>query len=169
MEIENLYRRVRILATFFIVALILSGLTAIPLKWEVGLLSRLMTGPVSPLALRWPELVDWIEHINIGLQDTYGQYPFIAYGTDWLAFGHIVIAIAFLGLLKDPVKNIWVIEFGMIACVLVVPMALIFGPIRGIPLFWRLIDCSFGVFGMIPLWAIRKAILRLSELERKAA
>jgi hypothetical protein len=35
-----------------------------------------------------------------------------------------VIAIAFIGPWRDTVKNIWVIEFGMIACVLVVPFAL---------------------------------------------
>ena len=59
---------------------------------------------------------------------------------------------------RDPVKNIWVIEFGLIACVLVLPLALICGPIRGIPFFWRLIDCSFGVIGFITLWVTRKMI-----------
>jgi hypothetical protein len=59
----------------------------------------------------------------------------LAYGTDWLAFAHLVIAIAFLGPLKDPVRNIWVVEFGMIACLLVIPLALICGPIRGIPFY----------------------------------
>jgi len=85
----------------------------------------------------------------------------MAYGTDWLAFAHLVIAVAFWGPLKDPVRNIWVIEFGMIACVLVIPLALIAGPIRGIPFFWQLVDCSFGVFGIIPLWLCRRDILRL--------
>jgi hypothetical protein len=40
----------------------------------------------------------------------------------------------------------------MIACALVIPLALICGPIRGIPFWWRLIDCSFGVIGLVPLW-----------------
>lgn len=99
------------------------------------------------------------------MTETHRLYPFIAYGTDWLAFAHIVIAIAFVGPLKDPAKNIWVIEFVMIACVLVLPLALIFGPVRGIPFFWRLIDCSFGVFGFIPLWLIHRAIRRIAALE----
>ena len=30
-------------------------------------------------------------------------------------------------------------------------LALICGPLRGIPVYWRLIDCSFGVIGIIPL------------------
>jgi hypothetical protein len=73
-----------------------------------------------------------------------------------------VIAIAFLGPLKDPVKNIWVVEFGMIACVLVIPLALICGAIRDIPLYWRLIDCSFGVFGLIPLVMVWRMIRGLA-------
>jgi hypothetical protein len=32
--------------------------------------------------------------------------------------------------------------------------------------FWRLIDCSFGVFGMIPLWMCRNASLHIARLER---
>jgi hydrogenase/urease accessory protein HupE len=83
------------------------------------------------------------------------------YGTDWLAFAHIVIAIAFFGAIRDPVRNIWVVEFGMIACMLVVPLALIWGGVRSIPFFWRLIDCSFGVFGILPLWLARRNTRRL--------
>jgi hypothetical protein len=82
------------------------------------------------------------------------------YGTDWLAFGHLMIAIAFIGPLRDPVRNIWVVEFGMIACVLVIPAALICGFVRGIPFFWRLIDCSFGVFGIVPLYLAWRLIRR---------
>jgi hypothetical protein len=84
------------------------------------------------------------------------QFPFLYYGTDWLAFGHFVIAIAFIGALRDPVRNCWLYTFGMISCALVIPYALIFGGLRGIPLWWRLIDCSFGVFGFIPLWFCKK-------------
>src|SRR5437870_13113633 len=84
--------------------------------------------------------------------------------SDLLAFGHFVIAIAFIGPLRNPVKNIWVVEFGMIACVLVVPFALVMGGVRGIPFGWRLVDCSFGVFGIIPLWFCRQQIKHLTKL-----
>jgi hypothetical protein len=73
-----------------------------------------------------------------------------------------VIAVAFLGPLKDPIRNIWVVEFGMIACILVIPLALICGHIRGIPFAWQLIDCSFGIFGFIPLAIVRTLTLRLT-------
>jgi hypothetical protein len=62
------------------------------------------------------------------------------------------------------VKNVWVIEFGMIACVLVIPLAMICGELRGIPVHWRLIDCAFGVFGIVPLWIARRYVKRLEAL-----
>lgn len=86
-----------------------------------------------------------------GLADTGHRYPFMSYGTDWLAFAHLVIAVAFWGPLRDPVRNVWVVQFGMIACAGIVPLALVCGPIRGIPPFWTAVDLSFGVFGVIPL------------------
>lgn len=138
-------RRARALIVLVIVALIISGATAIPLEAELTLLARWIGHP-------------WIIKVRDGLIDTYSRYPFIGYGTDWLAFGHFAIAIAFIGPLRDPVRNIWVIEFGMIACVLIIPFALIMGEVRGIPMGWRFIDCSFGIFGFVPLWLCRKHI-----------
>lgn len=41
-----------------------------------------------------------------------------------------MIAIAFIGPLRDPVRNIWIIQWGMIACVLVIPLALLAGAAR---------------------------------------
>lgn len=150
-------RIVRVLLAFFMLALVASGLSAIPLQWEVGLLSQWL-GTGSFMQSLWSSLADWISRVNEGVQDGYGQYPFLAYGTDWLAFGHVAIALAFIGALRDPVKNVWVVEFGMLACALVVPWALIFGWLRGIPPFWRLIDMSFGIIGIIPLWWARSII-----------
>jgi hypothetical protein len=91
-------------------------------------------------------------------------YPFLLYGYDWLAFAHFVLAILFIGPFRDPVKNIWVIEFGLIACVLVIPLALIAGHFRGIPVGWRLLDCSFGLLGFIPLSISYQSSRRLSLL-----
>ncbi len=160
---EELKRKIRLWLGIFILFLILSGITAFPLAWEIGIL-REWTQQGSLISNLAPGLTSWIGNVHEGIRDTYSKYPFMAYGTDWLAFAHIVIAIVFIGPLKDPVKNIWVIESGMIACVLVIPLALICGQIRGIPLSWRLIDCSFGVFGFIPLWV---SYHYTKELERK--
>jgi len=157
-----LQRRIRFLLIFFIFALSVAGLTAIPLRWELDLLNQLL-GTKSFMVGIWPSMAEWISHVNESVQSGYGQYPLLAYGTDWLAFAHIVIAVAFIGPLRDPVRNIWVIEFGMIACALIIPWALIFGWVRHIPPFWTLIDMSFGVFGIVPLWFTRRDILRISR------
>jgi hypothetical protein len=44
----------------------------------------------------------------------------------------------------------------MISCALIIPYALIFGGLRGIPLGWRFVDCSFGVFGFVPVLLCKK-------------
>jgi hypothetical protein len=159
-----LKRRVRILLIIFIVGLVFSGLTAFPIKQEVDFLQRFI-GEGTDRGADWPLLARWISTIHRAVSDTHEKHPLMFYGTDWLAFAHLVIAIAFFGPLRDPVKNIWVVEFGMIACVLVIPLALICGPIRGIPFFWQLIDCSFGVIGLLPLWLAWRIIRRMSQLE----
>jgi hypothetical protein len=164
MEVQRLRLRVRNLLVFFVVALAVSGATAWPLKWEIDILLKLV-GPGTFVEDLWPAMADWIAFVHQGLTAAHRDYPFLFYGTDWLAFAHVVIAVAFLGPLKEPVKNVWVVEWGMIACALVLPLALICGPIRGIPFFWRLMDCSFGVFGIIPLWLVRNDIHRIGELE----
>jgi len=66
--------------------------------------------------------------------------------------------------LKDPVKNIWVIQFGTISCVIVFPLTLIGWPIRGIPFYWQLIDCSFSVFGFFLLYLCYKNVLNLEKV-----
>lgn len=147
--------------------MLLSGITAIPLEWQMGHINTWL-GSDSNLSNSLPALSFWVTRIYEGLSSTYQQYPFIAYGTDWLAFAHIVLAILFIGPLRDPVRNKWVIEFGMIACVLVIPFAMVFGAIREIPLLWRMADSSFGVIGIIPLWFVLKEIKKLEAKSESA-
>lgn len=159
---EILERRIRILLWVFISGLVVSGAMAIPLETEVKLLTQIV-GANAGGSLEQSGLRHWLAKVLDALVETNAKYPFIAYGTDWLAFAHFVIAVAFIGPLRNPVKNIWVIEFGMIACALVVPFALVMGVVRGIPFGWRLIDCSFGIFGVIPLWFCRQQIKHLAK------
>ncbi len=158
---KDLETRIRLWLIFFIGALLVSGITAFPLIWEVNVLHQAF-GSASALGAYLPPLAAWIDHVQAGLNDAQARYPFLFYGTDWLAFAHIVIAIAFVGPLRDPVRNIWVVEFGLIACALILPLALICGPLRGIPFFWQIVDCSFGVFGSVPLLLVRRDIVRLA-------
>ncbi len=155
-------RTIRRWLVAFMVLLVLSGITAFPLEWEMGL--------IAPYADYLPAGIQhWYLDVYNAIRVTNEQYPFIFYGTDWLAFAHIVIATAFIGPYRDPVRNKWIIEFGMIACLMVIPLACICGPIRHIPLYHIIIDCSFGVFGIIPLYLCYKKINSLEQLTQKNA
>ena len=90
-------RRIRFWVALFVIGLILSGLTAFPLTWEVSLLARLIHWPPLEATFVSIGLTAWIERVRDGLIATDAAYPFLAYGTDWLAFAHIVIATAFIG------------------------------------------------------------------------
>jgi hypothetical protein len=152
----KLITKIRLLIGFFIVALILSGVTAFPVETELRWL------------LNHPSLVpkfadEWLKDVYSALVETNTKYPMLAYGFDWLAFAHIVIAMAFIGPWKDPIKNKWIIDWAMLACVAIIPLAFIAAPTRHIPIFHVLIDCSFGVLGLVPLYFCRKWIRQLEE------
>jgi len=153
--------QIRFVLLFFAIALIASGLTAL-----VPLEGLRMMAPIfasgSTMARWWPALAVWLQLVQRALADTYASYPFLAYGYDWLAFGHFIIAIPFLMAVRDPLRSTWVIPFGLAACLLVLPHALIFGALRGIPVFWRLVDTLFGIGGLITLLFLRQRIRLLS-------
>jgi hypothetical protein len=153
-------RRIRLYIGIVIFGLFISGVTAIPLVREADLLHRFVNKYSFSPAVR-----EWVQTVYAGLLDTNARYPFMFYSTDWLAFGHFAIAIVFIGPMRDPVRNIWVIDFGIIACLLIIPYAFAFGALRGIPIWWRLIDCAFGVFGVIPLLLARRATKQLAQLQ----
>ena len=106
---ESLRKVIRVWIMIFIIALIVSGATAFALETELAWLNRLMHNKETGLAL-------WINKVYLALHQTNLNYPYMAYGYDWLGFAHLVIAVVFMGPLKDPVKNKWVIQFGIIAC-----------------------------------------------------
>jgi len=147
MQSSQQLRTIRVWLSFFIAGLVLSGVTAFPLEHETAWLARILAAH----SMLPSGIILWIDRVHQALYDESIRAPFLAYGTDWLAFAHLVLAIAFLGPLVDPVRNKWVLQFGIIACAGVLALAPIAGPIRGIPVVWRLIECSFGVFGAIPL------------------
>lgn len=153
---EKNLKQVRAWIIFFMIALFLSGLTAMPLEAELSFLSRCFSSQTLIGA--------WIEKVYLAIVNMNSHYPFLAYGYDWLAFAHFVLAILFIGPLKNPVRNKWVIEFAMIACLLIIPFAFIAGHFRGIPVGWRLIDCAFGVVGLIPLSI---CLLKINAMEKK--
>lgn len=153
--------QIRWLLAFFMAGLVVSGLSAIPLPAEADALVRLAGGDnfvtSQPLG-NPPPATPWLVRVRNALRDTAERDPIMFYGTDWLAFGHVVIAISFIGALRDPVRNGWLFDFGLIACALVIPWALLFGHVRGIPFWWRAIDCLFGIMGAVPLLICRKLL-----------
>lgn len=149
-------REVRIWILFFIGALWISGLTAVPLEWGTAWLAELTLGWPGP----WHA---WAQRSAEAIAEVGAKHAFLFYGTDWLAFAHVVIGIAFIGPLRDPVRNRWVIEWGLWCCLLVLPLAFLWAPVRGIPFFWRCVDASFGVLGALPLWRVLTLIKRLEQ------
>jgi hypothetical protein len=157
---STLRKRIREWTLFLIIAIFLSGLSAIPLRPEMNFLVQTFAQHDPPTVVD-----SWLLRVQAGVNDVSTRWPFLALGTDWLAFGHIVIGIGFIGLLRDPVRNEWLITWGLIACALVIPWAWCFGWARDIPWGWRLVDCSFGIGGMVPLIQIRRCV---EELKRRA-
>ena len=155
-KIEKEIQRIRALLLFFMIILVFSGLTAIPIEWELSVVHRFFD--------RESGIGAWLSYVYRGVSEMNSRYPFLFYGYDWLAFAHFVLALVFIGPYRDAVRNKWVIEFGIYACLLIIPFALIAGYLRGIPFWWRLIDCSFGIIGIIPLIICYRKTIRLEAL-----
>jgi hypothetical protein len=156
----RLEKQIRLHLLLFIAGLVISGLTAFPIEWQLQYAHELIS------QYRWDNvLTRWLELAYQGVRETNTTYQFISYGTDWLGFAHLIIAVAFVGPLKDPVRNIWVIEFGLAACFTILPFAFVSGEIRGIPVFWRLIDCLFGIVGGLILWSCYVKIQVLEKIK----
>ena len=115
-EEQQLRQKIKRWIIFFIIGLILSGITAFPIESQLA------------IAIKHPDIFpatvqNRLRTIYHAVKTTH-NFPYLAYGMDWLAFAHIVIAVAFIGPLRDPLRNIWVIQFGIIACIMVFPWPL---------------------------------------------
>ena len=154
-----LLKKIRRIILFFMVMLALSGITAFPVYTELTLLKQhgLMDGTGF--------IATWLTQVYTGVADIQQRYPFLFYGYDWLAFAHLIIAGLFYGVYKHPVRNKFIVYWGMFSCMAIIPLAFICGPIRGIPLNHILIDCCFGILGIIPLIICNKYIGQLEKLK----
>jgi hypothetical protein len=147
-------KQIRRMVSVFIILLLLSGITAFPLISEVKFLMTYID--VFPSFFH-----PWIIRIYESVMST---PDVVLYGTDWLAFAHIIISLFFVGVYIDPVRNKFIIDIGIVACFAIFPLAFICGPIRNIPFYHQLIDCSFGALGMIPLYYVKR---KINALEKK--
>lgn len=159
MKSNKIRRRIKVVVIFYMLALIISGATAIPAEAEIAVLLRITPETHFSYTL--------LSKVYIALHEVGEHAPFLLYGYDWLAFAHFMIAIAFTGVYKNPVRNIWVVEWGLVCCACVIPFALVAAPLRSLPWCWVAVDCSFGVFGCLPLWWCRRKIKQLEQEDKE--
>ncbi len=153
----QLRQKIKAAIIITIIGLLLNGISAVPLGRELNVL--LSDPSALPSFLR-----DWWIYVRKGVSETSKEYPFMRYGFDWLAFAHLLIAILFYGPWKDPIKNQWVVQWGMIASALSVIMAFAWERIRAIPLWWSLIDASIAIIAFIILWLCNRWIQQLKKI-----
>ncbi len=144
--------RIRLCLLVVMLGLFVAGVTAFPLLEEINVLSRLLVGTGASLdSSAYSGIVRWVLQVRAGLEITYAAYPWVAYGTDWLAFGHLMIMLFFILPYREPARYEGVLWVGIWSSLLILPLAFICGPLRSIPWYWQLIDYSFGVVCIVPL------------------
>ncbi len=139
--------------------LFVSGVTIWPATWELKTIVALVWGDGEPAGTLHRFIVETI----VALEMLGADYPFLLYGYDWLAFAHIVLAILFAGAIRDPVRNLWVIQFGVICCILVPVLAAVFVPIRGLPSMWFWVDFAFAPGAALPLLVAWRDVKRIER------
>ncbi|MBS1749027.1 MAG: hypothetical protein JST63_03910 [Bacteroidetes bacterium] len=150
-------RKIRVALVITMIGLLLNAVSAIPLHTELNILLSI------PDSLS-QSLREWLTYVNKGITETDKNYPFMRYGFDWLAFAHVLIAIAFIGPLKDPLKNEWVVSWGIIACTLSIVMALVWERLRDIPMWWSIVDALIAIIALIILWLCNNWIKQLKNI-----
>jgi len=142
--------------------LLVSGVTIWPAVSELKLAVSLIWGHGEPTGV----LHGFVLQIIEGFESVQADYPFMLYAYDWLAFAHIVLAILFAGAMRDPVRNVWIVQCGLMMCVLIPVLAGVSIPLRGIPFCWFWFDLSFAPMAGVPLWIALRDI-RAAEAESK--
>jgi len=145
---------VRVLLAIVAFGLFVSGVTIWPWEWE---LERIL-GLTSEV----PVLHAVVEGILADMRDLRSRDSFVLYGLDWLAYAHLVLTALFVMAMKDPVRNILVVRFGLLCCLTVPLLAAICVPLRGLPWWWVFIDSSFAICA-VPLWLALRELKRLES------
>src|SRR6266511_75915 len=92
-QADSTRRRVKLLTGLFIVGLVLSGATAIPLQRELEASARILGVPDGSSQLATTALSKWILTVRDALRETNAQYPFVASPLD-KGTGRIVQTVA---------------------------------------------------------------------------
>jgi len=150
-------KKIRTYTALLMAGLVIAGVPAFFIPWGVDLIVN-----HSPLP-KWINQTAWLNYVLNGVIQIDKSYDFIWYGMDWMAFAHLLFAILFYGLYKDPIRNKWLVSFGLVACVAIAPIALGFGHLRGIPLIWQFLDMAFGVIAGALLLRIKSLIQSIEK------
>jgi hypothetical protein len=156
-------KRTKLMLGIIVFGLLVSAVTIWPAVPELKLAVRIVWGDAEATGVLHKFVLQAID----GLENMNDNYPFMFYAHDWLAFAHIVLAILFAGAIRDPVRNIWVVQCGLIMCALVPVLAGICIPIRGLPFCWFWFDFAFAPAAALPLWIALKDI-RKAEAEQRS-
>jgi hypothetical protein len=151
-------RRAKWMLGIVALGLLLSGVTVWPAAAELKALEHVVWGEGQPSG----EVGAFVDKAIGGLEQTRENYPFLLYAHDWLAFAHIMLAILFLGALRDPVRNKWIVQCGLIMCLLILVLAGAGIPLRGLPWQWFFVDAAFGVVAGV-LLGIAYSDIRAAE------
>jgi len=149
-------KRAKVMLGIVAFGLLVAGITVWPAVPELRMAVRVVWGDAAPTGILHGFVLQAIE----GLEATQANYPFMLYAHDWLAFAHIVLAILFAGSMRDPIRNVWIVQCGLIMCALVPVLASVCIPLRGIPSIWFLIDFAFAPAAALPLWIALRDIRR---------
>jgi hypothetical protein len=154
---KQLRSRIKAAIIITIIGLLLNGISALPLRTELDVL------------LSQPEhlpkfLLDWWTYVRQGVYETSDKYNFMRYGFDWLSFAHLMIAIAFIGPLRNPIKNQWVVKWGMIVAASSIVMAFGWERMRDIPVWWSFIDAGISYVAFVVLWFCNRWIEKLKVI-----
>jgi len=149
-------KRAKFMLGIVVFGLLVSGITVWPAVPELKMAVSIVWGNTAPSGVLHSFVLQAIE----GLESMQANYPFMLYAHDWLAFAHIVLAILFAGAMRDPVRNVWIVQCGLIMCALIPILAGICIPLRGIPLIWFWFDFAFAPAAALPLWIALRDIRR---------
>ena len=122
-------KRARWMLGIVAAGLLVSGITVWPAVPELRFAVQMVWGNAQPTGTLHGFLWRAIE----GLETVQAHYPFMLYAHDWLVFAHVALAILFLGAIRDPVRNVWIVECGLIMCALIPVLAVVCIPAPGVP------------------------------------
>lgn len=162
MDAKKTLRVIRVCLVLFFLGILFGLHTVVFVEVETALFAKFL-GRGTWMAQTLPVVSTWIDTLYVSITESYRAYPVMAYCMDWLSYACIVFALFIVGAIRDPVRNVWIIQVYLAGCVLASLLPWVVGPMRGVPVFWRVLDGSFGVMGFMILFVAYRLTRRLER------